>query len=79
MVSKPADRPRRWSTSATAGVVVLALVAVAVYSLAQIVCYILRMCSGDYRSYAMYSLVAIASIYLLGVVYFFLSRIQKKR
>ncbi|RLE70779.1 MAG: hypothetical protein DRJ43_01270 [Thermoprotei archaeon] len=63
---------------ALVGALVVALVAIAIFSLTQVACYEMGRCGGSSYSYASYMLTAILSVLLLSLVYIFSIKLQKR-
>lgn len=64
---------------AVIGSIVISLLVLAVYSLSQIACYELRICSGDLRVYTTNAIVAIVALYIMAIIHVILSKFQKQK
>jgi len=63
---------------ALVGMAVLALIAIAAYSLYWIACYETRVCPGDRQTYVNAAVVAALALYSLSVVHLLSTKLKKK-
>lgn len=63
---------------ALVGMAVLALIAVAAYSLYWIACYEARICPGDRQTYVNAAVVVVLALYSLTVIHLLLTKLKKK-
>lgn len=61
------------------GSIIILLLILAVYSLSQIACYELRICSGDLQAYTTNAIIAIVALYIMAVIHVVLSKFQKQK